>query len=70
MVKLSDRPHSDLDALADRIADVLNSFAGRLPIKPEDVDLRTVAEFCWALDVTTAIEFKLLALADGGRDAN
>lgn len=53
------RPYTSLDAMAERVAEVVNTFAGR-PIKPEDVNLRMVAEFCWALDVTPSIELEML----------
>lgn len=55
MVKLTERPESELDALAIRVADALNGLASKLPIQPDDVDMRIIAELCWALGVTPSI---------------
>lgn len=58
------RPKTDLDEMAERIAAVLNAIAPKLPIEPHDVDLRMVAELCWALDITPEI-----AIQPAGRQA-
>lgn len=42
---------NELLEMAERIAEVLNDAQKRLPLTPEDVDLRLVAELCWAIGV-------------------
>lgn len=66
------RPKTELDDMAERIAAVLNAMAPKLPIEPHDVDLRMVAELCWALDITPEIAIqpsarRALATPPGGR---
>lgn len=38
--------------MAKRVADVANGLTNRLPIAPEDVDLRLLADFFWAIGET------------------
>lgn len=46
----------DLHELAERISAVLEGYRERI-ITPADVDLRMVAEFCWAIGVEPRIAF-------------
>lgn len=46
---MTNRPKSNLELLAERLSEVLNR-----PI--EEIDLRLIAEICWALDLTPTIE--------------
>lgn len=52
---MSERAQTELDAMSERIASVLNEVAHKLPIEAADVDLRLVAELCWAIGVTPEI---------------
>lgn len=52
---VTDRRASELDELAERVSDVLNGIAPKLPIKPEDVDVRMIAELCWAIGAVPSI---------------
>ena len=46
----------ELMAMARRICDVLNGYNCQPPITPESVDLRIVAELCYALGVKMTID--------------
>lgn len=52
----AERPETALDEMSSRIAEILNGLAAKLPIEPRDVDLRIVAELCWALDLHPSID--------------
>lgn len=55
---MSERPETELDAIAERLASVLNGIAPKLPIELHQVDLRILAELCWALGVTPSIDVR------------
>lgn len=61
---MTERPKTELDGMAERIALVLNDLAPRLPVEPHGVDLRMVAELCWALGITPEI-----GITPAGHDA-
>lgn len=50
---------SELWQMAERFAAVLATYRDR-EIKPEDVDMRMVADFCYALGVTPSVEIRPL----------
>lgn len=52
---MTERAQTELDAMAERIASVLNEISHELPITPAAVDLRLVASLCWAIGVTPNI---------------
>lgn len=55
-----ERPHTELDEIAKRFADFINEFEPKIPLKPENVDLRHIAEMCYVLEIrpTIAVIFK------------
>jgi hypothetical protein len=55
---MTERAQTELDAMSERIASVLNGVAHKLPIEAADVDLRLVAELCWAIGVTPEITLR------------
>lgn len=57
------REETGLDILADRLALVLNGI--KRPIKPDEIDLRMVAELAWAFGVNVAVAISSTALDNG-----
>lgn len=41
--------------MAARISEVLNGMQSKLPMKPDEVDVRTIAELCWAIGVEPSL---------------
>lgn len=44
-----------LTEVAKRLAEFVNGFDPRVPLRAEDVNLRHIAELCYVLDVTPDI---------------
>lgn len=65
---MAERPVTDLDELADRISSVLNELRPKLPLRSCDVDLRIVAELCWAIGVSPSIAIEQRAALTEGED--
>jgi len=56
-----ERPRSPLDDMAERIAEVINAYSKRRKIKPSEVDLAMVADFCWALGLEISATVQAVA---------
>lgn len=44
-------PQNELDAVATRLAEVLNRHSRSEKLKKDDITLRMISDFCWALGV-------------------
>lgn len=59
---MGERYDTELNQIAKRVADVLNDFAGRMPITPDEVDLTMVSDLYWALGLEMSITLRTRSL--------
>lgn len=68
MSDVQDRERTPLDEVADRIAVVMNDYKA-VKITAETVDLRLVADLCWALGLKPTVGFSRPPKPDANSDS-